>query len=163
MEKLLNDFSSPSWWIGIVLVTIVLNIASAYLKPRIDSALLRSSGWWRARSATRLARREEFVQGLINDDREMNSAYFWAVHTGLQITGLVVAMTFCATAWATTSDLRMKRIVLVAVTFAVIYCVYLVRIASFWTRGIKEAEARREAETKKQAEEPSSSPAPTPR
>jgi len=41
--------SSPTWWIGVVFVGIILNILSAYLKPCIDKYLGQLSNKWKKR------------------------------------------------------------------------------------------------------------------
>lgn len=36
MDKLLENFTSFEWWLGVVLVGLLINLFSAYLKPVID-------------------------------------------------------------------------------------------------------------------------------
>jgi len=43
MNQLITDIYSPSWWIGVVVVSFVINIASAYAKPLLDRLLARFS------------------------------------------------------------------------------------------------------------------------
>ena len=39
LEKLVTDIVSPYWWASVVFVGILINLASAYLKPKLDIAL----------------------------------------------------------------------------------------------------------------------------
>jgi hypothetical protein len=50
MRAFLDNLKSPAWWLGIVVVGIVINLISAYLKPRFDSVLARWSVYWATRS-----------------------------------------------------------------------------------------------------------------
>lgn len=50
MRAFLDNLKSPAWWLGIVVVGIVINLLSAYLKPRFDSVLARWSVYWATRS-----------------------------------------------------------------------------------------------------------------
>ncbi len=57
------------WW-GVV-VALSLNLAAAYLKPRLDTWLLTTSSWWRSRSAKRIAARKMVLDDLRDPDRQM--------------------------------------------------------------------------------------------
>lgn len=48
LSKLITDLSSWYWWLTAVVFALLVNIASAYLKPLIDS-------WWGRRSETKRA------------------------------------------------------------------------------------------------------------
>ena len=56
MSDLFNNLSSPSWWIGVVIVSFAINLASAYAKAPLDRALGRLSK--RKRDKSERARRE---------------------------------------------------------------------------------------------------------
>lgn len=62
MQQFLADVQSPSWWAGVVIVGIVINVVSAYLKAPIDAALARHSSWWRNRSESSIRRRAELLE-----------------------------------------------------------------------------------------------------
>jgi len=49
MDELLKNLASPSWWIGVVLLSVALNLVSAYLKAPLDRALARLSQRKRAK------------------------------------------------------------------------------------------------------------------
>lgn len=67
----MDEFAKPSWWISVVVAGLLVNLASAYLKPRVDRALLRGSSWWRSRSAARIAERDARVADMARNDRRM--------------------------------------------------------------------------------------------
>jgi hypothetical protein len=56
MSDLFNNLSSPSWWIGVVIMSFVINLASAYAKAPLDRALGRLSK--RRRDKSERAQRE---------------------------------------------------------------------------------------------------------
>ena len=56
MTDLFNNLSSPSWWIGVVIVSFAINLASAYAKVPLDRALGRLSK--RKRDKSERAQRE---------------------------------------------------------------------------------------------------------
>src|SRR5712692_2460018 len=64
MEELARNLGSPSWWVGVVVVGILLNVISAYLKPPIDKALSTVSRSWRIRSVALRARRAKLIEEL---------------------------------------------------------------------------------------------------
>ena len=43
MDEILRSISSPSWWLGVVVVSFIINLASAYAKPLLDRILVRIS------------------------------------------------------------------------------------------------------------------------
>jgi hypothetical protein len=53
MNEILKLATSPVWWISVVIVGILINLLSAYLKPPLDDRFGRISTWWRVRSKTK--------------------------------------------------------------------------------------------------------------
>jgi hypothetical protein len=51
MRSLVEQMSSPAWWIGVVLVGIIINLVSAYCKGPIDRILGALSTRWATRTA----------------------------------------------------------------------------------------------------------------
>jgi hypothetical protein len=43
MREFVTNVYSPSWWIGVVLVSFLINLASAYAKPSLDRLWARYS------------------------------------------------------------------------------------------------------------------------
>lgn len=67
MDEFTKSFSSINWWLGVVLVGILLNVLSAYLKPVIDALFSNASSWWRNRSEKARSARAFLVAELRND------------------------------------------------------------------------------------------------
>jgi hypothetical protein len=49
----LDQFSQLEWWLSVVVVGIAINLASAYIKKRLDKALASASKTWRGMSEKR--------------------------------------------------------------------------------------------------------------
>jgi hypothetical protein len=43
MNDFFRDLISPGWWLGVVVVSFLVNLAAAYVKPFIDSSTARIS------------------------------------------------------------------------------------------------------------------------
>ena len=70
MEELLRNVSSPSWWVGVVIVGILINLISAYLKPRIDGIASKLSTRRRNQVAADQEFRKAAVERLKADPHE---------------------------------------------------------------------------------------------
>ncbi len=67
MEEFYKSISTPSWWIGVVVVGIVVNIVSVYVKSLVERVSLKIGGAW-SRAATEAAnQRAQWVQLLRSD------------------------------------------------------------------------------------------------
>ena len=67
MDDLLKFLTSPSWWIGVVLVSLLINLASAYIKSPLDGFLSNVSRRWSERSARSKQKRAALVASLAAD------------------------------------------------------------------------------------------------
>ena len=67
MKELLADSTSPVFWVGVVIVGIVINILSAYLKPAIDKVFGGVSDRWAKRSEKLRQERTLRVERLAKD------------------------------------------------------------------------------------------------
>jgi hypothetical protein len=70
MIDFINNLTSISWWIGVVIVGILLNIASMYLKSPIDWLFSLISTKYRTRSKAKKAEREAKIKNLIGKIQE---------------------------------------------------------------------------------------------
>lgn len=70
MEEFMNNLSSPSWWAGVVIIGILLNVLSGYLKDGLDKGSSRVSRWWANRSEKSRKERNELLNSLRNDKQE---------------------------------------------------------------------------------------------
>jgi hypothetical protein len=68
-------------WIGVVIVGIVINVLSAYLKGPCDWFFTRVSKWWATRSAKAKEARERRVAMLRNSKEERVMALLSTLHT----------------------------------------------------------------------------------
>ena len=76
MQKFLTDLSSIYWWIGVVLVGIVINIISSYLKNKLDAYFGSISKKWARRNK---AKRDIFdckVARIKQNPQQLNLALF---------------------------------------------------------------------------------------
>lgn len=73
-----DELGKPAWWISVVIAGLVVNLASAYLKVRIDSLLSARSERWRVRSSKREGFRRSKANWLAEDDGELAGARWTA-------------------------------------------------------------------------------------
>ena len=71
MDEFSKNLSSLSWWLGVVVVGLLLNIASAYLKAPLDRILSAMSTSWNLRSETLRASRDAQIKLVRESDREL--------------------------------------------------------------------------------------------
>lgn len=69
MDKILNDLTDYSWWFGVVIVGIVLNLGTSYLKPTIDNILAKYSSRKREQLGIAKKRQDEAIK-LLNTSQE---------------------------------------------------------------------------------------------
>ncbi|MFA7383247.1 MAG: hypothetical protein WC001_07330 [Desulfurivibrionaceae bacterium] len=67
MDEFVQNLSSLGWWLGVVLVGLLLNLISAYVKPWLDRRLVRMSAWWQCRSEPVRVETENRIARLRND------------------------------------------------------------------------------------------------
>ena len=59
MNEFLANLNSLYWWISVVIVGILINLISSYLKSKLDNTLSNVSTWWRKRSKAQSLKREQ--------------------------------------------------------------------------------------------------------
>lgn len=64
MKDFLASLSSLYWWLSVVVVGLLINLSSAYLKSRLDSSLYRRSSRRRAQAEARNKARKQAVEKL---------------------------------------------------------------------------------------------------
>src|SRR4030095_11385827 len=74
------DFLSLSWWGSVVVVGLLINLASAYLKPLIDRTMGRYSEKWRIRAGKKREAKEKEIKRLIEDSRLLTLKQHQAVY-----------------------------------------------------------------------------------
>jgi hypothetical protein len=70
MQEPIKQMLSLNWWIGVVVVGILINLAAAYLKPRIDSTLGSVSDRYRKKNEQRAKARAEQIEVLRSNPHE---------------------------------------------------------------------------------------------
>jgi hypothetical protein len=70
MKDFLASIGSLYWWLSVVVVGVLINISSAYLKSKLDSSLSRISTKWRLRSEVQKALRRKHFEKLRGNPAE---------------------------------------------------------------------------------------------
>jgi hypothetical protein len=94
MDEFLRDISSSRFWVSVVIVGILINLASAYLKTPSDKLLRLLSGSWRGFSEQRKARREELVLRALEDPEFRIGLRFQELRHRIRSTGFLVVAVF---------------------------------------------------------------------
>jgi hypothetical protein len=79
MADFINNLTSISWWIGVVIVGILLNLAAMYLKSPIDKWLSSISTKYQTRSKAKKAEREVTIKNLVGNKHEQILFAFRAI------------------------------------------------------------------------------------
>jgi hypothetical protein len=64
------NIGSLSWWLSVVVVGVLINLASAYIKSRLDATLSKTSAKWRARSEAQKVRKQRQLEKLRGNPTE---------------------------------------------------------------------------------------------
>ena len=64
MDELLQNLSSPAWWVSVVVAGVVVNVVAHYLRQLLDSRLARVSTRWAARRDARQRQRASLLAAL---------------------------------------------------------------------------------------------------
>lgn len=91
MNSWFQNLGSLDWWIGVVLVGILINLASEYLKNPVDRLLVRSSTWWATRTEKQRAARELRIQKLRSSQEEQVFALLETLYSRVSSTMMVLA------------------------------------------------------------------------
>ena len=68
MEKFIAEVSSVYFWLGVVLVGLIINLASAYVKQPIDRVFGKVNQTWKARAEKRWEHLRDFANALNDPD-----------------------------------------------------------------------------------------------
>ena len=131
--KLISDFASPYWWVTVVVVGLLINLVSAYLKNPIDQFFSKSSQWWRKRSAARTDRFNAEVQylsssqelltlSMLNELRDRLRCILYAL---IIITVFVAAYLVEQTGFSFVNQLRRPFSIALEIAGALMYLVLL--------------------------------------
>lgn len=67
MQEFIKNLTSTSWWIGVVIVGIILNLVSSYLKPFLDDTMSKISSSKKALSEKQAEEWKSLVAAIKND------------------------------------------------------------------------------------------------
>ena len=70
MADFINNLTSINWWIGVVIVGLVIHIAGTYLKSPIDRLVSSISTKYQTRSKAKKAEREKEIMNLVGNKHE---------------------------------------------------------------------------------------------
>ncbi|MFM2663495.1 hypothetical protein AAFX24_00965 [Vibrio mediterranei] len=71
MEEIINTVSEPVWWFSVVVMGIVINLSSAYIKEPFDRVMSNVSSWWKSKSDKAALKKEEYRTRLASDKEFM--------------------------------------------------------------------------------------------
>lgn len=86
MQKFLTDISSIYWWIGVVLVGIVINLFSSYLKNKIDSFMGKISELYAIENERKKELYAGAVRAMIDNPQLMNAVLFYGLSDRINAT-----------------------------------------------------------------------------
>lgn len=72
MRFFLNDVDSSYWWLSVVLVGLIINVASSYLKKFLDTAISKISETWKIRVEKKLKNKQKLISKLKQCDRSFH-------------------------------------------------------------------------------------------
>lgn len=76
MKDFLADLNSLYWWLSVVIVGILINLFSSYVRDKLNSRLSRASLWWQKRSLTKINIRNKEIERLRkNTDEQLFLVY----------------------------------------------------------------------------------------
>jgi hypothetical protein len=93
MNDLVNELTKPVWWVSVVVVGILVNLASAYFKSILDRSLTTTTRWWQLRSSARRKAWENYVNLLKTSQEALNQARYLELRARLQ----AIFFLICAT------------------------------------------------------------------
>lgn len=76
MDELRKNLTSGSWWIGVVIVGVIINLISAYLKSPTDTLFNRFSVWRSSRTEKLRTERKNRISLLKSNPHEQLMAQF---------------------------------------------------------------------------------------
>lgn len=72
MSDFWSQIKSPSWWLGVVIVGLLINLISAYVKPPLDKGLGFLFNWWSTRNKSLRDNQTALVERIKTDSQEQN-------------------------------------------------------------------------------------------
>lgn len=114
MAEFVSNLASPSWWFGVVVVGVLINIASQLVQRHLDKQLSAVSTRWRLRSESKKAKRTQTIELLRANP---TSRYLYALsELRLRMIGLffLIVAVMCSIIISVSRDLSIAE-------FAILY------------------------------------------
>jgi hypothetical protein len=67
MKEFLNNLTSLSWWLSVMVVGIAASLLASYFRNWIDAALSRVSTQWKSKSEKKAKERQELFERIRDD------------------------------------------------------------------------------------------------
>ena len=90
MDEIVNNLSSPAWWIGVVFVGIFISLLAAYLKPFVDGTLAKLSTHWKKRIEKHETKRKEKIKLLQDNSEQRIAAHFQEMRFRIRATQYLI-------------------------------------------------------------------------
>ncbi len=94
MESFLKDLTTPNWWMGVVVVGILINLVSPLIGTMLGRSSSRLLSYWRVRSEKQRTSDQRLVERLRSSEYERVMAATQEVSQLLRATLLFVAAVF---------------------------------------------------------------------
>ena len=131
MDDFLKSLASPSWWIGVVLVSLLINLASAYIKSPLDAFLSNVSRRWSERSVRSKQKRIALVASLAADKhkqilylaRESRCRFrelLWIALAIFLLVAFIADSLLYSSSYASANHPWLKTVILVTLVFSLI-------------------------------------------
>jgi hypothetical protein len=104
MKDFFTNLGSLYWWISVVVVGVLINLFSAYLKNKLDRYLSSTSSWWRKRTEVKSNQRQSTIDKIRSDPDEkdriiqnelrdrLQSIYFVVFGFGTLFFGIIIRL-----------------------------------------------------------------------
>jgi len=92
MTEVVNNLSSAGWWISVVIVGLLINLVSAYIKAPIDSLGSKLSSAWRSRSERSLQQLNASIAAAVADPTNLAHLQYRALTYRSKSNGWLICM-----------------------------------------------------------------------
>lgn len=147
-QRFLNDITSWYWWISVVLFTLAINLASAYLKEPLDKLLAKRSSTHAAQRATKEETRHLHAQwlaenpGLLALEIRNESQSILCAILSMATASVACTLVTAAQSIITISDTPLKLITMSVITYTLfaVATFTLVTAVRYIDRALQHAE-----------------------
>ncbi|MEQ5820936.1 hypothetical protein [Halomonas sp. SCS19] len=140
MEEIQEALKSPFWWFSVVLVGIVINVGSSFLKTYLDTFLSSISNWWRDKSNARKEKYNKVFNQLEKSENERfmlsfmcNRDMHHSIHLAVYSALIIIVCFYLDVANSTHYD-SLLNVVLLGLSAFMFFSSYLTFITSIRKR-----------------------------